>query len=329
MKLAALFCFLSFSVYPQMPDRVWVGSGHTAAVFAVAVSPDRTTGASGSDDGTVRTWRMTDGVCTCEMHAHTMAVRSVDFSPLGNLLASSSEDMTVRLWDTSCNLTSMVLRGHTSNVRCSKFSPDGIRIASCSHDGTVRLWDMAGNSSVLYSNAPFLVTLSWSPDGKYLAVAGFENSAHIIRVTDGAIFGVISHPTYILSCAYSRDGTMIATASIDLTARISSSATLSPLRSFSLPDWGWCAQFNDTGGLYTTDNDHYLRLWDIASGTQLAISKESSLVTSLVPLPDNQIFYSRADGTVVLANLPAKNVVAPVPPSPPDIGTIIKKRGKK
>jgi WD40 repeat protein len=74
------------------PDIEWMAGGHADYVNSVAFSPDGTLLASGSDDKTIKLWRVSDGSLVRTLTGHTYWVNSVAFSPDGTLLASGSSD---------------------------------------------------------------------------------------------------------------------------------------------------------------------------------------------------------------------------------------------
>ena len=111
-------------------------------VSSVSFSPDGTTLASGSYDGTVKLWDVATRTNIATLQGHTSVVWSVSFSPDGATLASGSTDRTVKLWDVATRTNIATLQGHTSMVHSVSFSPDGTTLASGSRDNTVKLWDV-------------------------------------------------------------------------------------------------------------------------------------------------------------------------------------------
>ena len=94
---------------------------------------------TGSWDGTVRLWNLSDGRSEILMR-HTDCIYAVAVSPDGATLACGAYDGAVKLLDLSTRRERAALKGHTGPVLSLAFSKDGKLLVSGGADQTVRLW---------------------------------------------------------------------------------------------------------------------------------------------------------------------------------------------
>ena len=188
-------------------------------------------------------------------------VSSAVFSPDGKKIVTTSNEF-VRIWDAESATILKTLEGHGHPVNSAVFSPDGKKIISLNHNDGVRIWDAesgegqqldtpfisyfvffssdgkkfltTGGYSVIFdteSRKP-LVTLdtrndiafsaAFSPDGKRLALARFENKpVQILDAESGKELQKLEgHSDRVSSVVFSPDGKKVVTGSADKTARI-------------------------------------------------------------------------------------------------------------
>ena len=127
-------------MYEVATSRALMLMPTASGVSSVSFSPDGSTLASGSWDGTVQLWDVVTGEPIATLGGRESSGSSVSFSPDGATLASGSLDGTVRLWAVATGEPIAPLEGHTFGVNSVSFSPDGATLASGSLDDTVRLW---------------------------------------------------------------------------------------------------------------------------------------------------------------------------------------------
>ena len=86
-------------MYEVATSRALMLMPTASGVSSVSFSPDGSTLASGSWDGTVQLWDVVTGEAIATLEGHTHRVSSVSFSPDGATLASGALDGTILLWD--------------------------------------------------------------------------------------------------------------------------------------------------------------------------------------------------------------------------------------
>jgi WD40 repeat protein len=272
--------------------------GHTHWVVSVAFSPDGERLATASHDETARVWDARAGKQLCTLTGHTFPVSGVAFSPDGERLATASYDGTARVWGARTGNPYRVLAGHPAPVQGVAYTPDGARLATAGADGTARLWDArTGNPyRVLAGHADCVLSVAFSPDGTRLAAASNDERARVwgdrllvlhawgapaeggggtVQVWDSRtgkpLLTLTGHRGAVTGVAYSPDGTRLATASLDRTARLWDARTGQPLlvlEGHTGRVWG-VAFSPDGTRLATAGSDGAARLWDARTGQPL------------------------------------------------------------
>lgn len=209
-----------------------------SAVRSVRFHPDEPgVYASGSQDAEVVLERQGRRVLT----GHSDQIRRVSWSPGGMRLASASADGTVRIWDTLTAQEVLCLRGHQQGVCDVAWSHGGDRLATVADDGAQRVWKIGSEPEAGWLDTPEPVralawdpvdgeltinrhhnylnaqatSLSWTPDGKLLAVGSADSSVRIL-LRNGMVRARLTDATDgIHDVQWSADGSMLAVVSRD------------------------------------------------------------------------------------------------------------------
>ncbi|HAC62028.1 MAG TPA: hypothetical protein DCF68_00470 [Cyanothece sp. UBA12306] len=146
-------------------------------------NPQGTILASGSRDGTIKLWNVTDGTPINTLKEHQNDINHISFSPDGQLLASRSSDKVVKLWNIPSGKVLSTLSEHQRGVTAVAFSPDGQLLVSGDRNGVIKLWNTKTAKLVteVQRHDGSVYSLNFSPDGQYLASAGEGNFLHLWR----------------------------------------------------------------------------------------------------------------------------------------------------
>ena len=207
--------------------------GHTEEVAAVAWSPTGQLIASAGQDRTVQIWNAASGGAPVYTYTgHTDRVNGVAWSAKGQVLSSGSDDKSVQVWQSGNGHRIFTFLGHTAGVLCVGWQPNQSSVASGSWDGTLRDWATVQHGNHFKSGdqifnygghgANEVYALAWSPDSKFIASAGADQTVQISHGGDGTPAPPFftdhqrqDHINRVFAVSWSPDGTSVASGDED------------------------------------------------------------------------------------------------------------------
>ena len=270
------------------------------AVWAVTFSPDgkwiSTAGLSAS-----KVWEVSTGRPLAQLNDSDL-MGAVALSADGKRLATASGSV-VRLWEVSTG-RKVAAMTHKFDVNTLAFSPDGKWLATGSWNAAPRIWDVAtGREGVQFGQVdielkPVQVptttvagsraecdaaataallpqdfehtlarTVTFSPDGKWLATIGNDNTARVWEVATGKEVTHMTHERAVLAVVFSPDGKRLATASRDNTARVWDIASGEQVVKVEHTCDVYDVTFSPDGKyMATASDDGTAGLWEVATG---------------------------------------------------------------
>jgi len=219
-------------------------AGHTDACYALALSPDGKTLATGAYDQKIRLWNAETGAEIKVLAGHNGSVNGLAFRPDGKVLASASADRTVKLWSipegARLDTLSQPLKEQTAVV----FSLDGKQLLGVGMDSRIRVWQISASAK----------------EG--------SNSITTSR---------FAHEGGIVGLALSRNGALLASSATDRSMKVWDVASLTERWVLEKqPDWTPALAFADKTTLFSGRADGTLGVYDTATGKPVVMAKAAA-----------------------------------------------------
>jgi WD40 repeat protein len=199
-----------------------------ARLNTIALSPDGKRVVSGSGDGAVRLWDIDTAEVIATWTGHTASVNSLCWNGDGRRVVSCAyDDGTVRVWDVETGETKLGPLKF-GNVEAVVYSPDETMVAAGggpNEIGFIKIFD--ANTGKLVKNleqepSGTVICLAWPPhvEGHTLISGSFDDEIRIWDTTTWQQIAVLAHTGAVCHIAISPNGRILASASLDGTARL-------------------------------------------------------------------------------------------------------------
>jgi WD40 repeat protein len=146
---------------------------------ALVFSPDGSALVSANYDNDIRIWKTKSGELVRKIEDLTGAMFAAEFTPNGKELVMGGLDEIVYILDAKTFALNRTLKGHGETISSLAISPDGRTLVTGGFDVVTQknpvkvvFWDLAAGTITRTLHSPHAVSsLSFSPDGKWLAMA--------------------------------------------------------------------------------------------------------------------------------------------------------------
>jgi WD40 repeat protein len=289
----------------------------------ISFSPDGKTIASASEDKTVKLWSI-EGTQLHSLKGHSGAVTSVSFSPDGKTIASASSDGSVKLW--SIEGTQLhSLKEQSGGVTSVCFSPDGKTITFVSADKTVKRWSIESRKFLLIPDgeqgvipegkeweAYLLISVSFSPDGKTIALASEDKTVKLWSEGGSMFSGGTQVTTWREKNGNHTFETNLQVGGVTQQVQGSSGEKYSKLLDLKGHSGAVTSvSFSPNGKtIASASKDKTVKLWSIEGRELQTLKGHSGSVTSVRFSPDGKTIASASsDGTIIVWNFDLEDLL--------------------
>ncbi len=245
----------------------------------------------------------------------TKDVMAYSLSPDGRYIASGSADSTIIIRDLTNGRETASWKASENEIASVCYSQDGKYLASGDWQSTVKIWEVPNGKEImtlfgLVSKVKFagpVTSLSFSPDGKYVAAGGpFHEAVQLWEASSGKVVGSLKgdyNPR--ASVCFSPDGKYLAFGSSDTVVKLWEISTGKVIRSFVGHQGAVISViFSQDAKLLASASGKTIKVWGVSSGTEMmTYAGHEGMITSMSFSPNGiHLISGCSDGSVKLWN---------------------------
>lgn len=161
---------------------------HNGGIWGAALSHDGKIIATAGRDGFARVLAIDTGLVLYELK-HPQSTNGLAFTRTGRYLVTGCQDSIIRVFDMADGTEIRQLKGHEQgSITDIQFSSDEKIMATSGMDRTIRIWDMEDFEhpllkTTLDAHADLAFGVAISPDGEYLASAGWDDRVNVWKIS--------------------------------------------------------------------------------------------------------------------------------------------------
>jgi WD40 repeat protein len=271
-------------------------SGHTDDVWDAQWSPDGSTIATTSYDGTARIWDAATAEQLLAME-HPAGVRFLAWSPDGTRIVTTCQDRFARVWEAdSGQLLLRVSAPEDHFFFVPSWSPDGSRFAAASvPDNVITIYDATtGQSLASFGTGDWVHRLSWSPEGDRMVVGG-SAGPRVWDTTTGSTLTTLDEEGGF-NAEWSPDGERIVYGQRGGRVKVFDATSGEELLVLVVhSDDVWHTRWSPNGKrIVSCDESGEVKVWDVATGDVVLGFRAPAAVYSVNWSPDGK--YVAAGG---------------------------------
>ncbi len=173
--------------------------------------------ATSSADGTIKIWKVPDGIQKQSIQVHDGIVIASQYSGDGRRLVSIGDDRAIRVWNPIDGKSLRVIKSRV-DLTALAVNPTGKIAATNDSNGHVVIWNLQSGKTErsLRGGEQAIKALAFSHDGLRLAVGEGSGMIRIFNVEDGKIeHRIVSHDRCVNTIKFSEDDGQLISGSSD------------------------------------------------------------------------------------------------------------------